>query len=94
MATISVYLAKFVVAHATVERKHLHLDLLLDGRKPVADTVRAALPFAGDTLKNRINGANLPLLIEQLLRLVLQRELNLAENTAVEKAVTEILRMA
>ena len=71
-----------------------NLDLLLDGGKPVADTVRAVLAFAGDTFKNRINGANLPLLIEQLLRLVLQRELNLAENTAVEKAVTEILRMA
>jgi len=71
-----------------------NLELLLEDKTPVADTVRTALALADDTLKNRINGANLPVLIEHLLQLVLRRELSLKEATAVDQAVLEILKMA
>ena len=53
-----------------------------------------ALALAGDLLKTRINGANLPVLVEELLRLVLRGELNLDEPTALERSAREILNHA
>jgi len=60
--------------------------------KPVAETVRKVLELASGPLKTRINGANLPLLVEQLLRAVLAEELKLTEATAVELAARRILK--
>jgi hypothetical protein len=49
---------------------------------------------ASGALQNQINGANLPILIEQMLRAVLARELNVAETVAVERTAREILQAA
>jgi len=67
-----------------------NIDLLAG--KPVAETVRTALDLASGALKARINGANLPILVEQLLRAVLSEELNLTEITAVELVARQILK--
>jgi hypothetical protein len=67
-----------------------NIDLLAG--KPVAETVRTALELASGALKARINGANLPILVEQLLRAVLSKELNLTEITAVELVARQILK--
>jgi hypothetical protein len=60
----------------------------------VADTVRTALALASGGLQNRINGANLPVLIEHLLLAVLWEELDLAGHAAVELAARHILKAA
>ena len=72
-----------------------NLELLLDdAAKLVQETVRTALELAHGELENRINGLNLPILIEGLLLEVLWDELNLDEATAVLLSATEILRAA
>lgn len=71
-----------------------NLDGLLSTTKPIEQTVRAALALASGALSNRLNGANLPILIEQLLLQVLRQELNLLEQMAVEHAAQAILRTA
>ena len=72
-----------------------NLELLLDdAAKLVEETVRTALDLAHGELENRINGLNLPILIEGLLLEVLWDELNLDEATAVLLSATEILRAA
>jgi len=72
-----------------------NLELLLeDAAKLVKETVRVALELSLGELENRINGLNLPILIEGLLIEVLWDELNLDEATAVLLSATEILRAA
>jgi hypothetical protein len=72
-----------------------NLEAILNGAPTVIkDTVAKALELAPGVLENRINGANLPVLIEQLLLRVLWEELNLAEDTAVVREATAILRAA
>jgi hypothetical protein len=60
----------------------------------IKDTVVKAMELATGVLENRINGANLPVLVEQLLLRVLWGELNLAEGTAVVREARAILRAA
>ena len=62
--------------------------------KPVAGTMGKVLELASGSLTSRINGQNLPVLAEQLLRLVLARELNLTEAASVELASRKILAAA
>ncbi|HTD68323.1 MAG TPA: hypothetical protein VK846_17495, partial [Candidatus Limnocylindria bacterium] len=69
-----------------------HIDALAG--KPLAETVRTAMELASGKMKTRINGANLPVLVEQLLRTVLAEELTLTETTAVEMAARTILKAA
>jgi hypothetical protein len=69
-------------------------ELLGDQPKAVQETVAAALELADGALKNRVNGSNLPLLIQQLLHQVLWEELNLGEKTALEQAARRILKAA
>ncbi|MHC4955587.1 MAG: hypothetical protein ACYTGZ_17180 [Planctomycetota bacterium] len=57
-------------------------------------TVRKALELASGVLENRTNGANLPELIEELLRRVLWGELNLNDEAAVLAAARTALRQA
>jgi hypothetical protein len=71
-----------------------NLGMLLDGKEPVSETIGKALALANDVLKTRINGANLPVLVEELLRLVLRSELNLDEQTALERSALAILNHA
>jgi hypothetical protein len=72
-----------------------NLEPLLDGAEGlVGDTVREALDLASDALQNRTNGANLPILIEGLLRKVLWGELNLDDESAVLNTATTVLRAA
>lgn len=62
--------------------------------KAVQGTVAAALELASGALANQVNGANLPLLIQQLLHQVLWEELDLAEKKALEQAALRILKAA
>jgi hypothetical protein len=71
-----------------------NLGMLLDGKEAVSETIGKALALASDVLKTRINGANLPVLVEELLRLVLRGELNLSEQTALERSAVAILNRA
>ncbi|MHC4352625.1 MAG: hypothetical protein ACYTE3_10645 [Planctomycetota bacterium] len=72
-----------------------NLALILDGQPNlVRNTVRTSLGLASDVLTNRTNGANLPDLIEELLRRVLWGELKLNETGAVLAAANEALRAA
>jgi len=68
--------------------------LVGDQPKAVQDTVTATLELASDALAKRINGANLPLLIEQLLHQVLWGELDLREQNALEQAALRVLKTA
>jgi hypothetical protein len=63
-------------------------------KKPVKATISAALDLASGTLQNRVNGANLPVLIEELLIQVLQDELTLTETAAVIHTAKLILKHA
>ncbi|MFO1486532.1 MAG: hypothetical protein U1F71_24430 [Verrucomicrobiaceae bacterium] len=63
-------------------------------KTPVKATITAALDLASDKLSGRINGANLPALIEGLLVQVLQEKLTLAETAAVANAAKLILNNA
>ena len=49
-----------------------NLQPLLDGEDAVSATIGKALALAADVLETRINGANLPTLVEELLLLVLR----------------------
>jgi hypothetical protein len=70
-------------------------DAFLAGEsKPVKATVAKALELAGVALQSRINGANLPTLIDELLRAVLWGELDLTDTTAVELVSRHVLRAA
>lgn len=71
--------------------------LLNDNGKPtikpaVKATITKALELASGTLQNRINGANLPILIEEMLMQVLQDELALTETAAVVNTAAIILK--
>lgn len=69
-----------------------NIDALAD--KPVSTTLATALTLASGTLQSRINGDNLPVLVEQLLRRVVAKQLNLEESTAVDLAARQILLAA
>lgn len=72
-----------------------NLEVLIGNQpKAVQDTVAAALELASGALENRVNGANLPLLIQQLLHQVLWEELDLGEKKALEQAALRILKAA
>lgn len=72
-----------------------NLEVLVGGQpKAVQETVTAVLGLASGVLENRVNGANLPLLIQQVLLQVLWEELNLREQTALEQAALRILKAA
>jgi hypothetical protein len=60
----------------------------------VLETVRTALSLASGALEDRINGGNLPLLIDVFLRQVVWGELTLADSGAVELAARAALRQA
>jgi hypothetical protein len=60
----------------------------------VRDAVAAVLGLSQGELKGRINGANLPTLIVELLTEVLWDELDLTEATAVLRSATEALKAA
>ena len=65
----------------------------LTGTKPkplVQITITAALDLAEDALQNRVNGANLPLLIEKLLVQVLRSEVA-PNDTAALLAAARVL---
>ncbi|MEQ1749522.1 MAG: hypothetical protein ABL974_08885 [Prosthecobacter sp.] len=72
-----------------------NLDGLLGKRikEPIKTTISTVLALAasGD-LENRINGANLPALIEEMLIQVLQNELTLTDNSAVISTAGLILQ--
>ncbi|MCP4007428.1 MAG: hypothetical protein GY725_24870 [bacterium] len=72
-----------------------NLEALLDGQSNVIrNTVTAALSLAQGALSGRINGANLPVLIEQLLIALAWDELELSESASVQKLALEVLRAA
>jgi hypothetical protein len=60
----------------------------------VRDAVGAALDLAQGELRGRINGANLPALIVELLTEVLWNELDLTEASAVLRSATRALKAA
>jgi hypothetical protein len=65
-----------------------------DQPKVVAESLVVALELAQKTLPNRINGANLPALVEGLLVRALWEELKLDDSDAVRTAALLILRAA
>jgi len=72
-----------------------NLDAVLGGdAQLVKGAVLAALQLSSGTLQNRINGENLPSLIEGLLRSVLQQQLSLTDAPAVANAADQLLRLA
>lgn len=72
-----------------------NLEPLLSGRpKIVAEVLAVALNLAQTALANRVNGANLPLLIERLLREALWTDLSLDDSEAVKSVALRILRAA
>jgi hypothetical protein len=72
-----------------------NIEPLLGGdAQLVEDVVLAALRLASGPLANRINGANLPRLVEGLLRDVLLRELPLNDADALVTAADGLLRLA
>jgi hypothetical protein len=66
--------------------------LLAGSPKVVADAVVAALDLSTGALEGRINGENLPAIVEGLLRAALRNELALADRPATLAAVAELLR--
>lgn len=62
--------------------------------KPISETLSNVLALASGPLQSRINGANLPVLVEGLLRQVFQQTLSLAESTAVQVAAQRLLQAA
>jgi len=60
----------------------------------VGEAMAAALVLATGTLRHRINGGNLPLLTDGLLRPALLGELRLADSQAVEATALQLLRAA
>ncbi|HRH97335.1 MAG TPA: hypothetical protein PLB55_15455 [Prosthecobacter sp.] len=60
-------------------------------KQPVKATITTALDLASGDLQNRVNGANLPVLIEELLLQVLQDDLALTETAAVISTARLIL---
>lgn len=60
--------------------------------KAIQDTVAAAMELASGALAERINGANLPQLIQRLLHRVLWNDLDLSEPKALEQAALSILK--
>jgi hypothetical protein len=68
--------------------------LLPDGAQQIAETIRLVLALSTGALENRINSANLPLLVERLLVAVLWSELDLQDGAAIEMAALRILREA
>lgn len=72
-----------------------NLDPLLgDSPDIVKQAVAKSLELANGVLENRVNGENLPALIEGMLREVLWGELNLDESNAVLKTATDVLKAA
>lgn len=68
--------------------------LLDDDASVVGQTIMTALELASGVFENRTNGANLPILIEGLLRKALWGELDLEEQDDVKIAAKEMLRAA
>jgi hypothetical protein len=60
----------------------------------VGDAMRAALALATGTLRHRINGENLPLLTDGLLRAALLGDLRLADQQTVAATALRLLRAA
>ena len=60
----------------------------------VGEAMAAALVLATGTLRHRINGGNLPLLTDGLLRPALLGELRLTDSQAVEATALQLLRAA
>jgi hypothetical protein len=72
-----------------------NIEPLLGGNvQPVKDAVLTALRLAGSALENRINGANLPQLVEGLLRGILLKDLSLDDVDAVATTADGLLRLA
>ncbi|HAB18638.1 MAG TPA: hypothetical protein PLX89_22040 [Verrucomicrobiota bacterium] len=71
-----------------------NLEPLLAGKPLVAATVATVLELASGPLKTRINGGNLPVLVEELLRQVLPGDLKLTAAAFVEEAAVAILNRA
>lgn len=72
-----------------------HVGPLLSDQEPIVKaTVAKAFELATDVLENRINGENLPLLVERLLAEVLRGELKLDQQNAVVAKATDILNAA
>jgi hypothetical protein len=71
-----------------------NLELLDAKPKLVAETIAAAIGLAEGILANRINGANLAVLIERLLTLVLWDELDLDDSQKLKEAALIALRAA
>ena len=83
------------IAKSVLPVASANLDPLLAGAdEPIKRTVELALALASGALEGRINGENLPVLIEQLLREVSWEELDLGSDAAVAEAATRILRAA
>jgi len=70
-----------------------NLEVLVGNQpKAIQQTVTATLELASGALAKRVNAANLPLLIQQLLHQVLWEELDLDEMEALEQAARRILK--
>jgi len=83
------------IVRRVLETASANLQVLVgDQPKAVQATVAAALELAAGPLDARVNGANLPVLIQQLLHQVLWEELDLAEKKALEQAALRILKAA
>jgi hypothetical protein len=82
------------IADRVLKVSSANLAGLVDDPKAqqVVLTITAAMALANGDLGGRIDGANLPVLIEQLLVQSLWDELDLKEETAVKTAASLVLR--
>ncbi len=71
-----------------------NLEAFIDEVGVVTLTIEKTLLLARDVLKGRTNGANIPTLIEELLRRVLWGELDLEDEVALNLAAVDVLRLA
>ncbi len=69
-------------------------SLLADHQEPIKRAVKVALTLANGALEGRINGENLPVLIEKLLKETAWGELDLGNDTAATETAIRILRSA
>lgn len=83
------------MVHRVLPVVSANVEVFLEGTDPkVKGAVQAALGLATGALEGRINGANLPVLVEELLKEVLWDELHLDEVVAVARSAERILRAA
>lgn len=71
-----------------------NLNAFLEGKEALKTVVEKALELASGVLEGRINGANLPALIRELLLEILWNELDIEESAAVQRSAERILRAA